>query len=41
MAKAGKRLTAAREKVEAGKNYPVEEALVLVKESATTKFSEV
>jgi large subunit ribosomal protein L1 len=40
MAKAGKRLTAAREKVEAGKNYPVEEALVLVKESATTKFSE-
>jgi len=40
MAKAGKRLTTAREKVEAGKNYPVEEALVLVKESATTKFSE-
>lgn len=40
MAKLGKRLTAALQKIEAGKNYPVEEALALVKESATTKFSE-
>jgi len=40
MAKSGKRLTAVLKKIEAGKNYPVEEALTLVKESATTKFSE-
>ena len=40
MAKLGKRMAAAREKIEAGKNYPVEEALALVKETATTKFSE-
>ena len=40
MAKSGKRMAAAREKIEAGKNYPVEEALALVKETATTKFSE-
>lgn len=40
MAKLGKRLRAAAEKIEAGKNYPIDEALALVKESATTKFSE-
>ncbi len=40
MAKIGKRLKAVRAKIEPGKLYPVEEALALVKETATAKFDE-
>jgi len=40
MAKLGKRLRAAREKLDAEKNYPLDEALMLVKECATAKFPE-
>ncbi len=40
MAKPGKRMKSAREKVEPGKLYPVEEALGLVKECAGAKFVE-
>ena len=40
MAKLGKRLRAAREKLDAEKNYPLDEALTLVKECATAKFPE-
>lgn len=38
--KRGKRYLAAREKVEAGKDYPLEDALTIVKESSKTKFDE-
>ncbi|QBQ54650.1 50S ribosomal protein L1 [Nitrosococcus wardiae] len=40
MAKMGKRLAGIREKLEPGKFYSVEEALSLLKESATAKFEE-
>jgi large subunit ribosomal protein L1 len=40
MAKLGKRMRSAREKVEPGKLYPVEEALALAKECAGAKFKE-
>jgi large subunit ribosomal protein L1 len=40
MAKTPKRLAAVREKVDALKQYPVDEAVVLVKECATAKFDE-
>lgn len=40
MAHLSKRLRAVREKVEAGRQYPVEEALHLLKELATAKFDE-
>ncbi len=40
MAKLGKRLRAAREKLDAEKNYPLDEALALLKECATAKFPE-
>ena len=40
MANVGKRIRAAREKVEAGNAYSLEEAVKLVKESATAKFDE-
>lgn len=36
----GRRYLAAREKVEAGKDYPLEDALTIVKESSKTKFDE-
>ncbi len=38
--KRGRRYLAAREKVEAGKDYPLEDALTIVKESSKTKFDE-
>ncbi len=38
--KRGKRYLAAREQVEAGKDYPLEDALTIVKESSKTKFDE-
>ncbi|MYA77458.1 MAG: 50S ribosomal protein L1 [Gemmatimonadetes bacterium] len=38
--KRGKRYLAAREKVEAGKDYPLEDALTIVKETSKTKFDE-
>ena len=40
MAKLGKRIRAAREKLETNKLYPASEALTLVKETATVKFNE-
>jgi large subunit ribosomal protein L1 len=40
MAKHSKRVTAARAKVDRNKNYPLSDALALVKESATAKFDE-
>ncbi len=40
MAKLSKRVRAYREKVEAGKPYPVDEAISLLKEFATVKFNE-
>lgn len=40
MAKAGKRIRAAREKMDAGKVYSLEEAVKLIKESASAKFDE-
>ena len=40
MAKIGKRTRAIREKLEAGKLYPVEEALSFVKDNASAKFVE-
>ncbi|MEX2376376.1 MAG: 50S ribosomal protein L1, partial [Dehalococcoidia bacterium] len=40
MAKTPKRLAAVREKVDAFKQYPVDEAISLVKECATAKFDE-
>ena len=40
MAKQGKRLRAAREKLDPEKSYPLDEALAIVKESATAKFPE-
>jgi large subunit ribosomal protein L1 len=40
MAKVGKRLAGIREKLEPGKSYSVEEALSLLKETATAKFEE-
>ena len=40
MAKVGKRTRAAREKLDAGKVYSVEEAVKLVKEAASAKFDE-
>lgn len=38
--KRGRRYLAAREQVEAGKDYPLEDALTIVKESSKTKFDE-
>ena len=38
--KRGRRYLAAREKVEAGKDYPLGDALTIVKESSKTKFDE-
>ncbi|MXX03443.1 MAG: 50S ribosomal protein L1 [Gemmatimonadetes bacterium] len=38
--KRGRRYLAAREKVEAGKDYPLEDALTIVKETSKTKFDE-
>ena len=40
MAKLSKRVQALRAKVDRNKNYPLTEALALVKESATAKFDE-
>ena len=40
MAKPGKNIRAAREKVELGKSYPPEEAFKLVKDCASAKFEE-
>lgn len=40
MAKISKRLRALKEKVDSQKLYPVDEALALIKESATAKFNE-
>ncbi len=40
MAKAGKRIVAARETVERKKNYSVDEAVKIVKSAATAKFDE-
>ena len=40
MAKLSKRVRAMREKVEAGKLYPVEEAVALLKELSGVKFAE-
>ena len=40
MAKLSKRVRAINEKIEAGKVYPVEEALNLIKELSTVKFAE-
>jgi len=40
MAKHSKRVLAARAKVDRNKNYPLTEALALVKENATAKFNE-
>ena len=40
MAKHSKRILAARAKVDRNKNYPLTEALSMVKESATAKFNE-
>jgi large subunit ribosomal protein L1 len=40
MARVSKRVRAIQEKIEPGKLYPLEEAISLLKECATTKFSE-
>ncbi|HHO59991.1 MAG TPA: 50S ribosomal protein L1 [Thiotrichales bacterium] len=40
MAKAGKRLRAIREKLDANKAYPIEEALSLLKDFSSVKFTE-
>jgi len=40
MAKLSKRLRAIQEKVEAGKQYPISDAIALLKELSTVKFSE-
>lgn len=40
MAKRGKKYTASREKVERLKNYPIDEAIALLKECGWTKFDE-
>ena len=40
MAKHSKRVEAARAKIDRNKNYPLSEALTLVKENATAKFNE-
>lgn len=40
MAKLSKRVRAMREKIEEGKLYPIEEAVALLKEFSTVKFSE-
>ena len=40
MAKLSKRARAIKEKVEAGKNYPIEEAFGLLKDLSTVKFAE-
>ncbi|WP_349357395.1 50S ribosomal protein L1 [Stappia sp.] len=40
MAKVGKRIRAAREGIDRNKLYPLDEALALVKDRATTKFDE-
>lgn len=40
MAKLSKRIRAIREKLEAGKNYPVTDAVSLLKDCATAKFKE-
>lgn len=40
MAKLGKRMKAIREKVSADKQYPIEEALSLIKELSSVKFTE-
>ena len=40
MANTSKRLRALKEKIDRNRNYPVVDALQLVKESATAKFDE-
>ena len=40
MARAGKRLRAAKEKIDSEHHYPVEEAVKILKENATVKFDE-
>lgn len=40
MAKLSKRMRAIREKIQAGRQYPVEEAVALLKETSSVKFSE-
>jgi len=40
MAKIAKRIQTARQHIDANKNYPIEEAVKLVKENATAKFDE-
>lgn len=40
MAKLGKRMKAIREKISADKQYPIEEALALIKELSNVKFTE-
>ncbi|HYW93354.1 MAG TPA: 50S ribosomal protein L1 [Gammaproteobacteria bacterium] len=40
MAKAGKRIRAVRERIEIGKLYPVDEALSLIRETASARFAE-
>ena len=41
MAKLSKRIRAIREKVEIGKQYPINDAVALLKEVSTVKFTEV
>jgi large subunit ribosomal protein L1 len=40
MAKLSKRVKAFRERVDANKSYPLDEAIVILKETATAKFNE-
>lgn len=40
MAKVSKRIAALREKIDPNKLYPIDEAITLIKESATAKFNE-
>lgn len=40
MAKLSKRMRAIREKIQAGRQYPVDEAVALLKETSSVKFSE-
>ena len=40
MARLGKRFKAIREKVDSDKQYPIEEALSLLKDLSTVKFTE-
>ena len=40
MAKLSKRVKAFRERVDANKSYPLDEAIAILKETATAKFNE-